>query len=121
MFYSRVTTLFMYGFCYSAFRAEFTRSSDFSYLLQQDRTSLFDNSLNQRRPTILISFRIPISHLCLSMQKPVWHRSFILLSSRSDFGFEFAEIFVIDKGLPISPSRGVDKIAYRYNFFQAFK
>jgi hypothetical protein len=27
------------------------------------------------------------------------------LSSRSDFGFEFAEIFVIEKRLPDSPSR----------------
>ncbi len=43
------------------------------------------------------------------------------VSSRSDFGFEFAEIFVIEKRLPDSPSRGVDKITYRYNFFQTFK
>jgi hypothetical protein len=42
-------------------------------------------------------------------------------SSRSDFGFEFAEIFVIEKRLPDSPSLGVDKNAYRYNFFQTFK
>jgi hypothetical protein len=42
-------------------------------------------------------------------------------SSRSDFGFEFAEIIVIEKRFPNSPSRGVDKIAYRYNFFQTFK
>ena len=41
-------------------------------------------------------------------------------SSRSDFGFEFAEIFVIEKRLPDSPSQGVDKNAYRYNFFQVF-
>jgi hypothetical protein len=34
------------------------------------------------------------------------------ISSRSDFGFEFAEIFVIEKRLPDSPSREVDKIAY---------
>ncbi len=40
------------------------------------------------------------------------------LSSRSDFGFKFAEIFVIEKRLPDSPSRGFDKIAYRYNFFK---
>jgi hypothetical protein len=40
---------------------------------------------------------------------------------RSDFGFEFAEIFVIEKRLPDSASRGVDKNAYRYKFFQAFK
>jgi hypothetical protein len=43
------------------------------------------------------------------------------LSSHSDFGFEFAEIFIIEKRLPDSLSRGVDKIAYRYNFFQMFK
>jgi hypothetical protein len=40
------------------------------------------------------------------------------ISSRSDFCFEFAEIFVIEKRLPDSPSRGVDKIAYEYNFFK---
>jgi hypothetical protein len=33
------------------------------------------------------------------------------LSSCSDFGFEFAEIFVKEKRLPDLPSRGVDKIA----------
>jgi hypothetical protein len=33
------------------------------------------------------------------------------LSSRSDFGFEFAEIFILEKLLPNSLSRGVDKIA----------
>jgi len=38
------------------------------------------------------------------------------LSSSSDFGFDFAEIFIIEKQLPDSPSRGVGKIAYRYNF-----
>ncbi len=38
------------------------------------------------------------------------------ISSRSDFSFEFAEIFVIEKRLPDSPSQGVDKNAYRYNF-----
>jgi hypothetical protein len=32
--------------------------------------------------------------------------------SCSDFGFEFVEIFEIEKRLP-----EVDKIAYRYNFF----
>jgi hypothetical protein len=42
---------------------------------------------------------------------------FGIISSRSDFVFEFAEIFVIEKGLPDSASRGVDKIAYRYNSF----
>jgi hypothetical protein len=34
------------------------------------------------------------------------------LSSRSDFGFEFAEIFVIEKGLPDSASRGVADSAF---------
>ncbi len=43
------------------------------------------------------------------------------LSSHSDFGFEFAEIFILEKRLPNSLSRGVDKIAYRFNFFQTFK
>ncbi len=43
------------------------------------------------------------------------------ISSRSDFGSEFAEIFVFEKQLPVSVSRGVDKIAYRYNYFQTFK
>jgi len=32
------------------------------------------------------------------------------VSSHSDFGFEFAEIFVTEKRLPDSPSRGADKI-----------
>ena len=31
--------------------------------------------------------------------------------SRSDFGFKFVEIFVFEKRLPVSVSRGVDKIA----------
>ncbi len=35
------------------------------------------------------------------------------VSSRSDFGFR--------KRLPVSVSRGVDKIAYRYKYFQTFK
>ncbi len=43
------------------------------------------------------------------------------ISSRSDFGFEFEEIFVFEKQLPVLVSRGVDKIAYRYNYFQTFK
>jgi hypothetical protein len=33
------------------------------------------------------------------------------ISSGSDFGFEFAEIFVFEKRLPVSVSRGVDNIA----------
>jgi hypothetical protein len=40
------------------------------------------------------------------------------VSSSFDFGFEFAEIFIIEKRLPDLPSRGVNKIAYRYNFFK---
>ncbi len=50
--------------------------------------------------------------------KSVRHGSLHYIPSRSDFGFEFTEIFVIEKRLPDSPSRGVDKIAYRYNFFK---
>jgi hypothetical protein len=55
------------------------------------------------------------------LHKPVQYRSITLrfISSRSDFGFEFAEVFVIKKRLPDSPSRGVDKNAYRYIFFKA--
>jgi hypothetical protein len=37
------------------------------------------------------------------------------LSSRSDFGFELAQILVIEKWLPDSPSWGVDKFAHKYN------
>jgi hypothetical protein len=40
------------------------------------------------------------------------------ISSRSDFGFEFAEIFVFEKRLPVSVSRGVDKIAWSIHFFK---
>jgi hypothetical protein len=43
------------------------------------------------------------------------------ISSHSDFDYEFAEIFVIVKRLPDYPSRGVDKIAYRYKCFHTFK
>ena len=43
------------------------------------------------------------------------------ISSRLDFGFEFAEIFVFEKRLPISVSWGVDKIAWSIHFFQTFK
>jgi hypothetical protein len=45
------------------------------------------------------------------------------ISSRSDFGFEFAEIFVIEKRLPDSLCRGVDKIAYTVDtiFFNPLK
>jgi hypothetical protein len=39
-------------------------------------------------------------------------------SSRSDFGFEFAEIFVFENRLPASVSPGVDKIAWSINFFK---
>jgi hypothetical protein len=41
--------------------------------------------------------------------------------SRSDFGFKFVEIFVFEKRLPVSVSRGVDKIAWSIPFFQTFK
>ena len=40
------------------------------------------------------------------------------ISSRFDFGFEFAEIFVFEKRLPVSMSRGVDKIAWSIHFFK---
>jgi hypothetical protein len=43
------------------------------------------------------------------------------ISSHSDFGFEFAEIFIFKKWLPVSVSRGVDKIAWSIHFFQTFK
>ncbi len=43
------------------------------------------------------------------------------ISSRSDFGFEFGEIFVFEKRLPVSVSQEVEKIAYRYKYFQTFK
>ncbi len=55
------------------------------------------------------------------LHKSVRHRSSHYISSRSDFDFEFAEIFVIEKRLPDSPSRGVDKNAYRYKCFQTFE
>ncbi len=40
------------------------------------------------------------------------------ISSRSDFGFEFTEIFLLEKRLPVSVSRGVDKIAWSIHFFK---
>ncbi len=43
------------------------------------------------------------------------------VSSHSNFSFKFSEIFVIEKRLPDSTSRGDNKIAYRYNFIQTFK
>jgi hypothetical protein len=43
------------------------------------------------------------------------------ISSHSNFGFEFAEISVFEKRLPVSVSRGVDKIAWSIHFFQTFK
>jgi hypothetical protein len=58
------------------------------------------------------------------LHKSLWPRSLTQLhyiSSRSDFGFEFAEIFVFEKRLPVSVSRGVDKIASSIHFFQTFK
>jgi hypothetical protein len=43
------------------------------------------------------------------------------LLSRSDFGFEFLEIFVVENRFPASVSRVVDKIAWSIHFFQTFK
>jgi hypothetical protein len=43
------------------------------------------------------------------------------LSSRSDFGFKFSEIFIFKNQLPASVSQGVDKIAWSNHFFQTFK
>jgi hypothetical protein len=43
------------------------------------------------------------------------------LSSRSDFGFEFSELFVLENRLPTSVSRRVDNIAWSIHFFQSFK
>ncbi len=40
------------------------------------------------------------------------------ISSCSDFGFEFAEIFIFKERLPVSVSRGVDKIAWSIHFFK---
>ncbi len=40
--------------------------------------------------------------------------------SRSDFSCEFSEIFVMETRLPDSASRGVEKIAYRYNFLNFY-
>ncbi len=40
------------------------------------------------------------------------------ISSRSDFGFEFEEIFIFKNPLPALVSRGVDKIAWSILFFK---
>ena len=40
------------------------------------------------------------------------------MSSRSDFGFEFSEIFVFENRLPALVSRGVNKIAWSIHFFK---
>ncbi len=40
------------------------------------------------------------------------------LSSCSDFGFEFSEIFIFENRLPASVSRGVDKIAWSIHFLK---
>ncbi len=40
------------------------------------------------------------------------------LSSCSDFGFEFSEIFVFENRLPASVRRGVDKISWSIHFFK---
>jgi hypothetical protein len=54
------------------------------------------------------------------LQKSVPHESLTLHFEPFRFRLEFVEIFVIQKRLPDTPSRGVDKITYRYNFFQTF-
>jgi hypothetical protein len=41
------------------------------------------------------------------------------LSSGSDFGFKFLEIFIFENRLPASVSRGVDKIAWSIHFFKS--
>jgi hypothetical protein len=43
------------------------------------------------------------------------------LSSSSDFGFEFSEIFIFENRLPAMVSPGDDKIAWSIHFFQTFK
>jgi hypothetical protein len=49
------------------------------------------------------------------LQKLVPHESLTLPFKRSDFGFEFAEIFVFEKRLPVSVIRGVgDSPNHRY-------
>jgi hypothetical protein len=54
---------------------------------------------------------------------PIKHKNWFCIcplhsSSRSDFGFEFAEIFVMEKRLLALVSRGVDKIALISPFFK---
>jgi hypothetical protein len=46
------------------------------------------------------------------LHKSLWPMPLTLLFKRSDFGFEFSEIFVFENRLPASVSRGVDKIAW---------
>jgi hypothetical protein len=56
------------------------------------------------------------------LQKLVPHRSLTLyFSSRSDFGFEFAEIFFIEKQLPNSASRRLHDSPSRRDDFWMFK
>jgi hypothetical protein len=43
------------------------------------------------------------------------------LSSPSDFGFEFSEIFIFENRLPELVSRGVDMIGCSIHFFQTIK
>ncbi len=46
------------------------------------------------------------------LQKSARRRFLTLHFERSSLGFVFADMFVIEKRLPDSPSRGVDKKAY---------
>jgi hypothetical protein len=52
------------------------------------------------------------------LHKSLWLGLLHYLSSRSDFGFEFSEIFVFENRLPASVSRGVDKTAWSIHFFK---
>ncbi len=57
------------------------------------------------------------------LQKLVPHRSLSLRfeSSRSDFGFEFAEIFIIEKRLPDSPTWRVGESFIDYEYLHEFE
>ncbi len=69
--------------------------------------------LSSSSPHLRIFWAFCINRFCIG---PLHY-----ISSRSYFGFKFVEIFVTEKQVPESPSWGVNKIAYRYNFFQTFK
>jgi hypothetical protein len=55
------------------------------------------------------------------LHKSVWHRSLTLHFDPFRFWLRIRGDIRNKKRLSDSPSRGVDKIAYRYNFFQTFK